>query len=51
MTKRGHVHCLITTLEFLGAELGYISISELRANGAKLDLYYTKPKTIGELLA
>ena len=35
----------------MGAELGYISIPELLENGAELDLYYTKPKTIGELLA
>ena len=35
----------------MGPELGYISIPELLANGAELDLYYTKPKTIGELLA
>ena len=32
-------------------ELGYISIPELLENGAELDLYYTTPKTIGELLA
>ena len=32
-------------------ELGYISIPELLENGAELDLYYTDPKTIGELLA
>ena len=35
----------------MGRELGYISIPELLENGAELDLYYTKPKTIGELLA
>ncbi|HPS08875.1 MAG TPA: hypothetical protein PLG22_15200 [Kiritimatiellia bacterium] len=35
----------------MGAELGYISIPELLENGAELDLYYTDPKTIGELLA
>jgi hypothetical protein len=35
----------------MGAELGYISIPELLENGAELDLYYTTPKTIGELLA
>ena len=35
----------------MGAELGYISIPELLENGAELDLYYTEPKTIGELLA
>jgi hypothetical protein len=35
----------------MGAELGYISIPELLENGAKLDLHYTEPKTIGELLA
>jgi len=35
----------------MGAELGYISIPELLENGAALDLYYTDPKTIGELLA
>lgn len=34
----------------MGAELGYISIPELLENGAELDLYYTTPKTIGELL-
>ena len=34
----------------MGAELGYISIPELLENGAELDLYYTEPKTIGELL-
>ena len=34
-----------------GRELGYISIPELLENGAELDLYYTEPKTIGELLA
>jgi len=28
-----------------------ISIPELLENGAELDLYYTEPKTIGELLA
>ena len=31
-------------------ELGYISIPELLANGAELDLHY-RPKTIGEILA
>jgi len=35
----------------MGAELGYISIPELLENGADLDLYYTEPKNIGELLA
>ena len=35
----------------MGPELGYISIPELLENGAELDLYYTTPKTIGELLA
>ena len=35
----------------MGRELGYISIPELLENGAELDLYYSKPKTIGELLA
>ena len=35
----------------MGAELGYISIPELLENGAELDLYYTEPKNIGELLA
>ena len=35
----------------MGAELGYISIPELLENGAELDLYFTTPKTIGELLA
>ncbi len=30
-------------------ELGYISIPELLANGAELDLHY-RPKTIGEIL-
>ena len=34
----------------MGPELGYISIPELLANGAELDLYFTTPKTIGELL-
>ena len=34
----------------MGAELGYISIPELLENGAELDLYFTKPKTIGEIL-
>ena len=34
----------------MGAELGYISIPELLENGADLDLYYTTPKTIGEIL-
>ena len=34
----------------MGAELGYISIPELLENGAELDLYYTDPKNIGELL-
>lgn len=34
----------------MGRELGYISISELLENGAELDLYFTEPKTIGELL-
>ena len=34
----------------MGRELGYISIPELLENGAELDLYYTTPKTIGELL-
>ena len=31
-----------------GAELGYISIVELLANGIELDLYW-QPKTIGEI--
>lgn len=31
-----------------GGELGYISIVELLANGAELDLYWT-PKTLGEI--
>ena len=35
----------------MGAGLGYISIPELLENGAELDIYYTTPKTIGELLA
>ena len=35
----------------MGPEAGYISIPELLENGAELDLYYTTPKTIGELLA
>ena len=35
----------------MGAELGYISIPELLENGAELDLYYTEPKTIGEILS
>jgi hypothetical protein len=35
----------------MGTELGYISIPELLENGAELDLYYTTPKAIGELLA
>jgi hypothetical protein len=35
----------------MGAELGYISIPELLENGAELDLYFTTPKPIGELLA
>jgi hypothetical protein len=34
----------------MGRELGYISIPELLENGAELDLHYTEPKTIGELL-
>ncbi len=34
----------------MGAELGYISIPELLDCGAELDLYYTTPKTIAELL-
>ena len=35
----------------MGPEAGYISIPELLENGAELDLYYTEPKNIGELLA
>jgi len=35
----------------MGPELGYISIPELLDNNAELDLYYTDPKNIGELLA
>ena len=34
----------------MDAELGYISIPELLENGAELDLYYTEPKNIGEIL-
>ncbi len=34
----------------IGAELGYISIPEILENGAELDLHYTTPKTIGEIL-
>lgn len=33
-----------------GPELGYISIAELIANGAELDLHWT-PRTLGEALA
>jgi len=33
-----------------GAELGYISIVELIATGAELDLHFT-PKSIGEIMA
>lgn len=33
-----------------GPELGYISIAELIANGAELDLHWT-PRTLGETLA
>ena len=34
----------------MGPEAGYISIPELLAHGAELDLHY-RPKTIGEILA
>jgi hypothetical protein len=33
----------------MGAELSYISITELLENGAELDLYFS-PMTIGEIL-
>ena len=32
-------------------EIGYISLPEILEIGAELDLYYTKPETLGELLA
>ena len=31
-------------------ELGYISLPEILAAGAELDLYYTESKTVGEIL-